>query len=267
MAHQGWHGAIEFNPGEVMKGEPRCINARAWNTGSIDIQRAAAVTVKGDAFALPPAQVVMHVPKHHEIGTPRILHSIQSQRKISITPINRRLFPITAAGTGGIGPQTGGPAMGQHHQRPIVGNTASGLNNATRRFFFCHRTEHGLNCLREVKPSSSTARTGTNDTHSWNRPGTERPRTIERAQQLQLLLETITAAVFPPVVVAENDGHRAVQLGDPLDQSKITIAEITDKQQGISAELLHQLCIPVSPVTVQISGNGKTERRQSNCLG
>ena len=267
MAHQGWHGAIEFNPGEVMKREPRCINARAWNTGSIDIQRAAAVTVKGDAFALPPAQVMMHVPKHHEIGTPHILHSIQGQREITITPINRRLFPIAAAGTGGIGPQTGGPAMGQHHQRPIVGNTAGGLNNATRRFFFCHRTEHGLNCMREVKPSSSTARTGTNDTHSWNSPGTERPGTIERAQQLQLLLETITAAVFPPVMVAKNDSNRAGQLGDPLDQSKITIAEITNKQQGISAELLHQLCIPVSPVTVQISGNGKTERRQSNCLG
>ena len=132
MAHQGGHGAIEFNPGEVMKGKPRCINARTWNTGGVHIERAATVTVKGDAFALPPAQVVMHVPKHHEIGTPRLLHSIQGQREISITPINRRLFPIAAAGTGDVGPQTGGPAMSKHHQRPIVGNTAGSLNNATR---------------------------------------------------------------------------------------------------------------------------------------
>ena len=132
MAHQGGTGAIEFNPCEVMEWLPRCINARAWNTGSIHIQGAQTVAVKGDAFALPPAQMVVHVPKHHEIGGPLLLHAIQGQSKITITPINRRFFPVPAAGTGGIRPQAGGTAMGQHHQRPVVGYTPCGLNNPAR---------------------------------------------------------------------------------------------------------------------------------------
>ena len=68
-------------------------------------------------------------------------------------------------------------------------------------------------------------------------------------------------------MVAKNDGHWTGQLGDPLDETQIAITEITHEQQSISAKLLCQQGIPVSPVTVQISGNGKTERRQSNCLG
>ena len=132
VAHQGGTSAIEFNPCEVMEWLPRCINARAWNTGSVHIQGAQTVAVKGDPFALPTAQMVVHVPKHHEIGTPPLLHAIQGQREITITPINRRLFPVPATWTGGIRPQTGGTAMGQHHQRPVVGYTPCGLNNPTR---------------------------------------------------------------------------------------------------------------------------------------
>ena len=82
-----------------------------------------------------------------------------------------------------------------------------------------------------------------------------------------MLLEQGTTAVSAPIVVAKYDGHRTSQLGDPLDETQIAIAEIADKQQGVSAKLLRQHIIPVAPVTVQISGNSKTERRQSNCLG
>lgn len=68
-------------------------------------------------------------------------------------------------------------------------------------------------------------------------------------------------------MVAKDDRHRTGQLLDPFDQPQVTITEITHEQEGIGAQLLHQLSITVSPVTVQISGNGETERRQSNCLG
>ena len=98
-------------------------------------------------------------------------------------------------------------------------------------------------------------------------PGTECPGAIAIAQQRQLLLKPGTTAVLAPVVVTENHSHRTGQLGDPFDKTQIAIAEIADKQQGISTKLRRQSSIPVSPVSVQIPGNGKTERRQSNCLG
>lgn len=118
-----------------------------------------------------------------------------------------------------------------------------------------------------MKPSSSAAGTGSDNADGRGLPGTECPGAIAIAQQGQLLLEKSTTAVFAPIMVAKNDGHWTGQLGDPLNKTQIAIAEIADEQQGISAKLLCQHGIPVTPVTVQISDNGKTERRQSNCLG
>ena len=78
-------------------------------------------------------------------------------------------------------------------------------------------------------------------------------------QHRDLLLQQITASVASTVMISKQDSHRQRQLGDALDQSKVSITEISHKQECIRLQSLNQIHILFTPVTMEVSGNGNTE--------
>ena len=54
---------------------------------------------------------------------------------------------------------------------------------------------------------------------------------------------------------------------DPARQTQIPISKITNEKNSVGLELLQQLLIRVAPGAVEITGNGKSQVLQSECLG
>ena len=79
------------------------------------------------------------------------------------------------------------------------------------------------------------------------------------SEQVDLLLEQCSTSVTTTVMISKQDRHRQGQLGDALDQSQISIAEISHKKECIRLQLLNQIHISFPPVTMEVSGNGNTE--------
>ena len=90
---------------------------------------------------------------------------------------------------------------------------------------------------------------------------------MEIAEHSALLLEDAATAISPAVVVPQDHGHGEGKPRDPARQPQIPISEITYKKNSIGLELLQQLFISVAPGAVQITGNGKSQVLQSECLG
>ena len=90
---------------------------------------------------------------------------------------------------------------------------------------------------------------------------------MEIAEHSKLLLEDAATAISPAVVVPQDHGHGEGKPRDPARQTQIPISEITNEENSIGLELLQQLFISVAPGAVQITGNGKSQVRQSGCLG
>ena len=82
-----------------------------------------------------------------------------------------------------------------------------------------------------------------------------------------LLLKDPSTAVSPAVVVSQNHGHGKRKPRDPSRQAQIPIGEITNKENSVGLEVLQQLLIRIAPGAMQISGNGKSQVLQSECLG
>jgi len=80
---------------------------------------------------------------------------------------------------------------------------------------------------------------------------------MEITEQIDLLLKNAAAAVSAPVVVAEDYRRGLRQARDGLGEAQITITQVSDKQHCIGCELLQQLSISLTPLPVQITGNGK----------
>jgi hypothetical protein len=90
---------------------------------------------------------------------------------------------------------------------------------------------------------------------------------MEIAEHSALLLEDAATAISPAVVVPQDHGHGEGKPSDPARQTQIPISEITNKKNSVRHELHQQLLIRVAPGAVQITGNGKAQVLQSECLG
>ena len=90
---------------------------------------------------------------------------------------------------------------------------------------------------------------------------------MQIAEHSALLLEDAATAVPPAVVVPQDHGHGEGKPRDPARQAQIPISEITNEENSVGLELLQQLLIRVTPGAVQITSNGKSQVRQSECLG
>ena len=80
---------------------------------------------------------------------------------------------------------------------------------------------------------------------------------MEITEQIDLLLKNAAAAISAPVVVAKDHRRRMRQERDGLGETQVTITQVSDKQHCIGCELLQQLSISLTPLPVQITGNGK----------
>ena len=90
---------------------------------------------------------------------------------------------------------------------------------------------------------------------------------MEIAEHSALLLEDAATAITPTVVVSENHSDGERQPRDLARQAQIPVCEIANKQNSIGIETLQQLLIRIAPGAVEITGNGKSQVLQSECLG
>ena len=90
---------------------------------------------------------------------------------------------------------------------------------------------------------------------------------MEIAEHSALLLEDAATAITPAVVVPEDHGHGEGKPRDPARQTQIPISKITNEKDSVRLEPLQQLLIRVAPGAVEITGNGKSQVLQSECLG
>ncbi|AII49307.1 hypothetical protein KR52_09140 [Synechococcus sp. KORDI-52] len=90
---------------------------------------------------------------------------------------------------------------------------------------------------------------------------------MEIAEHSELLLEDAATAISPAVVVAQDHGHGEGKPRDPSRQTQVSISKITNEKNSVGLELLQQLLICIAPGAVQITGNGKSQMLQSECLG
>ena len=90
---------------------------------------------------------------------------------------------------------------------------------------------------------------------------------MEIAEHGALLLENAATAIRPAVMVPQDHGHGEGKPRDPARQTQIPISKITNEKNSVGLEVLQQLLIRVAPGAVQITGNGKSQVLQSECLG
>ena len=93
------------------------------------------------------------------------------------------------------------------------------------------------------------------------------PGTVKIAEYGQLLLEDSTTAIPTTVVIPKDHSHGERKASESARQAKITIGEIPNKENGIRLEKLQKLFIRIAPGAMQITSNGKSQVRQSGCLG
>ena len=65
----------------------------------------------------------------------------------------------------------------------------------------------------------------------------------------------------------QDHGHGEGKPRDPARQTQIPISKITNEKNSVGLEQLQQLLIHVAPGAVEITGNGKSQVLQSECLG
>ena len=87
------------------------------------------------------------------------------------------------------------------------------------------------------------------------------------AEHRQLLLKDAATAIPPTIVISQDHCHGEGKPRDPARQTQIPICKITNEKNSVGLELLQQLLIRVAPGAVQITGNGKSQVLQSECLG
>ena len=90
---------------------------------------------------------------------------------------------------------------------------------------------------------------------------------MEIAEHSELLLEDAATAISPAVVIPQDYGYGEGKPRDPARQTQIPISKITNEKNSVGLELLQQLLIRIAPGAVQITGNGKSQVLQSECLG
>ena len=115
-----------------------------------------------------------------------------------------------------------------------------------------------------MKTTASAAGACTNDGHLRLLPLAQTPGTVPLAQHRELLLEQPAASVSTAIVVSQKHSNRTLQLRNPFHQAKVAVAQIANEQQGVGLQLMHQLCILITPVTMEITGDCKSDRCQGD---
>ena len=80
---------------------------------------------------------------------------------------------------------------------------------------------------------------------------------MEITKQINLLLKNAATAVSAPVMVAKDHRRGLTQACDGLGETQITITQVSNEQHCIGCKLLKQLSISLTPLPVQITGDGK----------
>ena len=93
------------------------------------------------------------------------------------------------------------------------------------------------------------------------------PGAVAIAEQSQLLRKDAATAVPAAVVIPQDHRHREGKPRNPARQAQVPISEIANKKNSIGFEQLQKLLIRITPGAVQVTGNGKSQVRQSECLG
>ena len=210
---------------------------------------------------------MVHMAKDHQIGGSLPGHAIQGKGQILITPVDRWRLPVPTTGTGGIGSQPRGSAMSHHNQGLIGGNIRSRLHDPISRGLKRHGAIHRLNGFGQVKTTSSTTRTCTNKRQGELRPLNGPPGAVKITKHGKLLLEDAATAVPPTVMVPQDHGHGEGKPRDPARQAKVSIREISDKENSIGLQGLQKLLIRIAPGAMEVTSNGKSQVLQSECLG
>ncbi len=89
---------------------------------------------------------------------------------------------------------------------------------------------------------------------------------MELPQQLQLLAQPLTTAIFAGVVVAGDAGDREFQLREQGGNTAVAIAEIADEQQGIGPDQIQQQMVGGIPLVMEVAGDGDVEVCQAGVL-
>ena len=82
-----------------------------------------------------------------------------------------------------------------------------------------------------------------------------------------MLLKDAPTAVPPTIVIPQDHGHGKRKTRDPARQTQVAIGEITNEENSVGLEDLQKLLIRIAPGAMQITSNGKSQVRQSGCLG
>ena len=260
-------GPLEFGPGEMQQGPTLPIEAGTGHTGCIDQGCSVAVAQQVLSHAGTTLEVVMHVPKDHKISRSIPPHAIQGEGQILIPPVDRGCFPVSTTGTGRIGPQSRGTAVRHHDQRLVGRDSCRSLNDPIGGLFQRHRSIDRLHSLGEVKTTTGTAGACTHDRQREIRPLDDPPGAMEITQHSNLLLEDPTTAVPAAVMVPQDHRHRERKPRNSARQTQVPVGEIANKQNSVWLEQLQKLLVRIAPGTMQVTGNGKSQVLQSECLG
>ncbi len=82
-----------------------------------------------------------------------------------------------------------------------------------------------------------------------------------------MLLKSAATAITPAIVVPQDHGHGERKTRDPARQAQVAIGEITNEENSVGPEDLQKLLVRIAPGAMQITSNGKSQVRQSGCLG
>jgi hypothetical protein len=118
-----------------------------------------------------------------------------------------------------------------------------------------------------MKPTSSTAWTCTDNRQGELRPLDGPPSAVKITEYSQLLLKDAATAIPPTIVVPQDHGYGKRKPRDPARQAQVAIGEITNEENCVGPEDLQKLLICIAPGAMQITSNGKSQVRQSRCLG
>ena len=157
--------------------------------------------------------------------------------------------------------------MGQHNQGLIGRNIGCGLHDAIGGSLKRYRAIHRLHGFGEVKSTTCTAGTRTHDRQGELGPLNRTPGAVKTAENSDLLLKDPATAIPPTVVIPQDHRHRERKPCDPARQAQVPISEIANKKNSIGFEQLQKLLIRITPGAVQVTGNGKSQVLQSECLG
>ena len=90
---------------------------------------------------------------------------------------------------------------------------------------------------------------------------------MEITQHSNLLLEDPTTAVPTAIMVPQDHRHRERKPRNSARQTQVPVGEIANKQNSVWLEQLQKLLVRIAPGTMQVTGNGKSQVVQSECLG